>query len=198
MVTKRASVQNVQRRVTWRIWGRFTIRLLFLAIALTAFGVTTISQQNPIHIKNARLGTTACQLSNPANDVEVSQIEGCACATSVNRGGPISSFVRTTSPTFTIAIYRLGWHGGLDGVHEMAPRSFFRGQSAAAEARSDLQHDRMPLHQLINADLKSSDQTEAKEPNPRWNRARAGNAIGEAYDKLPLSFEAIRSKPTAK
>ena len=82
------------------------------------------AQQNTIQVENARPGTTAWRLSNPADNVEGSQIEGFASATSVNRGSPIRFFVRTTSPSFTIAIYRLGWYRGLGGRQEMAPRSF--------------------------------------------------------------------------
>jgi hypothetical protein len=95
--------------------------LLFVGIA-AAFEVAAVGQQNPIQIENARPGTTAWQLSNPADYEEGdSEIEGYASATSVNCGDPISFFVRTTSPSFTIAIYRLGWYGGLGGRQEMAP-----------------------------------------------------------------------------
>ena len=62
------------------------------------------------------------QLSNPADDNEGSQIEGYASATSVNRGGQIDFFVSTTSTSFTYAIYRLGWYGGLGGRQEIAPQ----------------------------------------------------------------------------
>src|ERR1700730_9410402 len=107
-------------RVTSRVWVSL-IPLLLLGGALAAFQGAAVGQQNAIQLENARQGTTGWQLSNPANNAEGAQIEGSASATSVNRGGQISFFVRTTSPTFTIAIYRLGWYGGLGGRQEMAP-----------------------------------------------------------------------------
>ncbi|MGH7233039.1 MAG: N,N-dimethylformamidase beta subunit family domain-containing protein [Nitrospiraceae bacterium] len=66
----------------------------------------------PVQIENERPGTTAWQLSNPADSLE---IEGYASLTSVNRGGQISFFVNTSDPGFTIDIYRMGWYGG-DGA----------------------------------------------------------------------------------
>jgi hypothetical protein len=109
-------------RVTSRVWVRSMALLLLSGGALAGFQVAAIGQQNPIQVENARPGTTAWQLSNPSNESEEgSPIEGYASATSVNRGDQISFFVRTTSPTFTIAIYRLGWYGGLGGRQEMAP-----------------------------------------------------------------------------
>ena len=109
-------------RVTSRVWVRSMALLLLFGGALAGFRVAAIGQQNPIQVENARPGTTAWQLSNPSNESEEgSPIEGYASATSVNRGDQISFFVRTTSPTFTIAIYRLGWYGGLGGRQEMAP-----------------------------------------------------------------------------
>src|ERR1700688_4097832 len=100
-----------------RIWVRSIILLLLLGGLLATFRVAA-GQQNAIQAENARPGTTNWQLSNPAKNQE---IEGYASATSVNRGGQISFFVSTVSPSFTIAIYRLGWYGGLGGRQEMAP-----------------------------------------------------------------------------
>ena len=94
---------------TLRVWARSIILLLLLGGALAAFQASAIGQQNPIQVENARPGTTDWQLLNPAADDAGSQIEGYASATSVNRGGTIDFFVRTTSPSFTYAIYRLGW-----------------------------------------------------------------------------------------
>src|SRR5580692_8431896 len=109
-------------RVTSRVWVRSMALLLLFGGALAGLQVAAIGQQNPIQVENARPGTTAWQLSNPSNESEEgSPIEGYASGTSVNRGDQISFFVRTTSPTFTIAIYRLGWYGGLGGRQEMAP-----------------------------------------------------------------------------
>jgi hypothetical protein len=108
---------------TLRVWARSIILLLLLGGALAAFQVSAIGQQNPIQVENARPGTTDWQLLNPAADDAGSQIEGYASATSVNRGGTIDFFVRTTSPSFTYAIYRLGWYRGLGGRQEVAPQS---------------------------------------------------------------------------
>jgi hypothetical protein len=67
---------------------------------------------NPIQVENARPGTTAWQLSDPAKSGE---IEGYASATSVNRTGRISFFVSTADSSYTIEIFRMGWYGGLGG-----------------------------------------------------------------------------------
>jgi hypothetical protein len=87
-------------------------------VLLAAFQLAATGQPNAIQLENARQGTNVWKLSNPAENQE---IEGYASATSVNRGDSIGFFIRTTSPTFTIAIYRLGWYGGLGGREEMAP-----------------------------------------------------------------------------
>src|SRR6202162_3366304 len=107
--------------LTSRVFSRSILLLLFLGGALAAFEVVATGQQNPVQAENARQGTAAWQLSDPSDNAEGSQIEGYASSTSVNRGSQISFFVRTTSPTFTVAIYRLGWYGGLGGRQEMAP-----------------------------------------------------------------------------
>ena len=104
--------------------ARITLLTLILSGLLLFPEDAAVAQQNTIQIENARPGTTAWRLSNPADNGEGSQIEGYASATSVNRGSPIRLFVRTTSSSFTIAIYRLGWYRGLGGRQEMAPRSF--------------------------------------------------------------------------
>jgi hypothetical protein len=59
--------------------------------------------------ENAKKGDPGWVLTNPATAHE---IEGYASATSVNRGDNISFFVSTTSPTYQVRIYRLGWYGG--------------------------------------------------------------------------------------
>lgn len=72
---------------------------------------------NPVQIENARPGTADWQLANPAQSQE---IEGYASATSVNRGGQISFFVRTKDRSYTLQVYRVGWYGGLGGRAETA------------------------------------------------------------------------------
>ena len=105
-------------------WARLIVLLSLFGGSVALFEAAAIGQQNPIQAENARPGTTDWQLQNPSGDNEGSQIEGYASATSVNRGDNISFFVRTTDPTYTIAIYRLGWYGGLGGRLEVAPQSF--------------------------------------------------------------------------
>ena len=61
-----------------------------LLIAATAYAV------NPTQTENAKAGTTAWKLTNPATSRE---IEGYASLTSVNRGGQISLFVNTSAPS---------------------------------------------------------------------------------------------------
>jgi hypothetical protein len=69
-------------------------------------------------LENARLGTRAWQISNPARHRE---IEGFASQASVNRGEEISFFVSTPEPTYAIEIFRMGWYGGTGGRVLMAP-----------------------------------------------------------------------------
>src|SRR5438477_11625340 len=101
-------------RVSHRYFVLFSLPMVLLA----AFQIAATGQPNAIQLENARQGTNVWKLSNPAENQE---IEGYASATSVNRGDSIGFFVRTTSPTFTLAIYRLGWYGCLGGRDELAP-----------------------------------------------------------------------------
>jgi hypothetical protein len=64
---------------------------------------------NPIQRENSRPGTQEWRLTKPALNRE---IEGYASRTSVNRGEPISLFVHTTDPSYSLAVYRMGWYGG--------------------------------------------------------------------------------------
>ncbi len=54
------------------------------------------------------------------------ELEGYASATSVNLGGTISFFVSTTSPTFSIKVYRMGYYQGL-GARLIETRSPLTG-----------------------------------------------------------------------
>lgn len=62
-----------------------------------------------VQLENARSGTAAWQLTNPA---EYGEIEGYASLTSVQRGRQIRLFVNTTEAFYSIDIYRMGWYGG--------------------------------------------------------------------------------------
>jgi hypothetical protein len=74
---------------------------------------------NPIVAENQQSGSAQWQIPNAgfqvADDVD-NQIKGYASAVSVNKGETLS-FSVTVNPaqTFTIAIYRMGWYGGLGG-----------------------------------------------------------------------------------
>ena len=109
-------------------WSRrIAISLSFATLSLAASGAYAAKPDkppppsgNPIQVENAKVGTTAWQLQNPAADGN-GAIEGYASSTSVNRGGSISLFVSTTSPTYTIEVYRLGWYGGAGGRQVLGP-----------------------------------------------------------------------------
>src|SRR5262249_24636536 len=84
----------------------------FLVFPLVAHAAT------PVQTENANPGTRSWQLSNPAINHD---IEGYASLTSVNRGGQISFFVNTTSPSYTLEIFRMGWYGGAGGRSMLGP-----------------------------------------------------------------------------
>jgi hypothetical protein len=69
-------------------------------------------------VENAKTGTSAWRLSNPATNRE---IEGYASATSVNRGQQINFYVNTASSSYTIDVYRMGWYGGQGGRQVAGP-----------------------------------------------------------------------------
>jgi hypothetical protein len=92
-------------------------RLKLAGLALVLFGLIFAIRRgvqaqsgNPIQVENSYPGTTDWQLSNAAGNHE---IEGYASQTSVNRGAPISFFVNTTDPSYTLEVFRIGWYGGL-------------------------------------------------------------------------------------
>ncbi len=99
-----------------------TIKVIATSVAdPTKSGQATVNltppvSGNAIQIENARPGTTAWQLTNPASNHE---IEGYASLTSVNQGGQISLFVSTADPSYQIDIYRMGWYGGA-GARQVA------------------------------------------------------------------------------
>jgi hypothetical protein len=63
---------------------------------------------NQIQDENARPGTTAWKLVNGRS----TDIEGYASLTSVNVGRSIDLFVSTTSASYTMDVFRIGWYGG--------------------------------------------------------------------------------------
>jgi hypothetical protein len=109
-----------QRAISSAGWGRWrtVLRALF-GVACWAFAATWASAANPIQTENAKAGTSAWLLANPSQSRE---IEGYASLTSVNRGGSISLFVNTASPSsYTIDVYRLGWYGGAGARQVLGP-----------------------------------------------------------------------------
>ena len=73
---------------------------------------------NVIQLENAKAGTTAWKLDNPAQNRE---IEGYASLTSVNRGSSIALYVNTSAPSYTISVYRFGWYGGAGARQVLGP-----------------------------------------------------------------------------
>ncbi|CAN5422920.1 hypothetical protein BH11PSE11_BH11PSE11_01630 [soil metagenome] len=88
---------------------------LCLAISVAAFAT------NPIQVENGKAGTTSWMI--PSLSPNQADMEGYASANSVNRGGSIKFFISTTSPSYTINVYRLGWYGGSGGRQMLGPIS---------------------------------------------------------------------------
>jgi hypothetical protein len=76
---------------------------------------------NIIQKENAQPGTTAWQLTNPADGDR--QIEGYASLTSVSVGGEISLFVNTADKSYSLTVYRMGWYGGKGGRKVLGPQT---------------------------------------------------------------------------
>jgi hypothetical protein len=75
---------------------------------------------NKIQLENRQPGTTAWQLTNPA---DARQIEGYASLTSVPVGGNIQLFVNTQDSTYSLIVYRMGWYGGKGGRKMLGPKT---------------------------------------------------------------------------
>jgi hypothetical protein len=96
-------------------------RNLFLTVL--GFGCLTIAsatQANVIEDENLQPGTTAWQLTNPADN---RQIEGYASLTSVLAGSDIELFVNTKDATYSLSVYRMGWYGGTGGRKVFGPQT---------------------------------------------------------------------------
>src|SRR5215475_1570754 len=85
---------------------------LFVCVALVYFEQVAQPTQNPIQLENAKAGTTDWNLDNPSSSRE---IEGYASAVRINRGESIRFFVSTSSPSYTLEIFRMGSYGGAGG-----------------------------------------------------------------------------------
>jgi hypothetical protein len=80
--------------------------------------VTPPAPSGVIQIENAKTaaqGVTDQWRILDANLAKGNEIEGYASATSITRGENISFHINTADPTYSLAIYRMGWYGGEGG-----------------------------------------------------------------------------------
>lgn len=64
---------------------------------------------SPVALENTRPGNSGWVLSDPADH----EVEGYASATSIQRGETLHFYIHSTDPHVTVAIYRMGWYGGI-------------------------------------------------------------------------------------
>jgi len=107
-----------RRRCLVRSVALTSLALLFVVLTVGRIPSLFAQSANPIQIENQNPGTTGWLITNTANNNE---IEGYASLTSVNAGQPISFFVNTIDPEYTLTIYRLGYYGGLGGRQMTQP-----------------------------------------------------------------------------
>ncbi|HEU5181144.1 MAG TPA: N,N-dimethylformamidase beta subunit family domain-containing protein [Candidatus Polarisedimenticolia bacterium] len=96
-------------------------------LMMTCAGILLLSGVRPssagplnlIQLENRQPGTTAWQLTNPADN---RQIEGYASLTSVPVGGDIRLFVSTADKTYSLTVFRMGWYGGTGGRKVLGPQ----------------------------------------------------------------------------
>ena len=100
--------------------SRLLRSMLLTSLACGWILFVCLAQANPIQDENLRPGTTAWQLSNPADD---RQIEGYASLTSVPVGGDIDLLVNTQDTTYSLTVYRTGWYGGKGGRQMFGPQT---------------------------------------------------------------------------
>ena len=74
---------------------------------------------SPIVQENLRPGDPSWVLTDPADH----EVEGYASATSINLGESLKLYIHTTDPTVGLAIYRMGWYGGLGARLAQGPIS---------------------------------------------------------------------------
>src|SRR5438105_2964375 len=99
---------------------------------------TCLGIAGPVHAadsvatENAKPGTSAWQLTNPAtmysvndtnaSDYAVAEIQGYASKASLNQGDSIDFFVRTINTnSYTLSVYRIGWYNGQGGRLMLGP-----------------------------------------------------------------------------
>ena len=99
---------------------RVFVLLIFACACFAFWGAVQPSSLNRIQRENLQPGTTAWQLSNPADNRE---IEGYASLTSVAVGGNIDLFVNTEDATYRLTVFRMGWYGGKGGRKVLGPQT---------------------------------------------------------------------------
>src|SRR2546428_9470960 len=92
--------------------------LLFTLPCVVCFVFAGGAQANLIEDENLQPGTTAWELTKPADN---RQIEGYASLTSVLAGSDIDLFVNTQDATYSVTVYRMGWYGGKGGRKVLGP-----------------------------------------------------------------------------
>jgi hypothetical protein len=104
------------------------LHALFLCICLGG----RLYAADSVAVENTRPGTSAWQLTNPANmwgvgstnpaDYAVAEIQGYGSRASVNQGDAIDFFVRTINTnSWTLSVFRIGWYGGQGGRLMLGP-----------------------------------------------------------------------------
>jgi hypothetical protein len=106
------------RRPIRKFVRRFASLLMLLTLSWIVLASAPQARSNVIEDENLQAGTTAWQLTNPA---ENRQIEGYASLTSVPVGGDIQLFVNTKDSTYSLTIYRMGWYQGKGGRKVVGP-----------------------------------------------------------------------------
>jgi len=86
-----------------------SLAILVLALLPGLAAVPAPDPVGPVALENQRAGSPGWELQNPALGHE---IEGYSEATSVAPGETVRLHVSTTSPRFTVQVYRMGWYGG--------------------------------------------------------------------------------------
>ena len=91
-----------------------------MLIGFGCFAFICGARANVIEDENLQAGTTAWQLTSPADN---RQIEGYASLTSVPVGRDIDLFVNTQDSSYSLTVYRMGWYGGKGGRQVLGPQT---------------------------------------------------------------------------
>jgi len=111
---------------------RALVLFLFGCACFAFWGAVQPSSLNRIQRENRQPGTTAWQLTNPADN---RQIEGYASLTSVPVGGNIDLFVNTKDANYTLTVFRMGWYGGKGGRKVLGPQTLAGVQQVTPTTR---------------------------------------------------------------